>query len=240
MCNGIWACVPVKRFADAKQRLAPVLDEPERRRLAQGMLHDVLDALQRASGLAGIALLTVEPIARRIAAERGLRVIDDDAGESHTRAANSAIARLRGEGATAVVLLPGDVPLLDPREVQALLETASPSAFTIVPSRDRDGSNAILCAPPGVVPLRYGPGSFVDHLAAARSRGIAARVLELPGIALDIDHPEDLDVLMSSPVSTRAGSLLREFALGRKPPETIEWKSESSASAAWAATSRAG
>jgi 2-phospho-L-lactate guanylyltransferase len=212
MKSRTWACVPVKDFSQAKQRLASVLSQSERSLLAEAMVQDVLDAVQAASGLAGIAILTVDPVARQLAHRRGLRVIHDCATEGHTRVANAAMKRLRAEGADAVLMLPGDVPLLTPLEVEAVLAMAPYEQFTIVPSHDHGGSNAILCSPPGNIPLRYGLDSFQCHLRAAQARGITPAVIELPGIAQDIDEPQDLDFILRSNAETRARSLMRGIA----------------------------
>jgi len=204
--------MPVKDFSLAKQRLASVLSPQERYLLAEAMVQDVLDALQAASGLAGIAILTVDAVAARIAQRRGLRVIEDCAAEGHTRVANAAMFRLRAEGADAVLMIPGDIPLVTPREVDRVVAMAPRGQFTIVPSHDYDGSNAILCSPPGHVPLRYGLDSFQCHLSAARAHGITPTVIELSGVAHDIDRPQDLDFILHSSLETRARSLLRTLA----------------------------
>lgn len=213
MSARIWACVPVKDFSQAKQRLASALSQPERSRLAEAMVQDVLDALQAVTGLAGIAVLTIDPVAAQLAKRRGLRVIEDSASEGHTRVANAAMKRLGAEGADAVLVLPGDVPLITPAEVQAVIAMAPQQQFTIVPSHDHDGSNAILCSPPGNIPLRYGLDSFQCHLQAARALGITPVVMELAGIAKDIDHPQDLDFILDSHAQTRALALMRELKL---------------------------
>ena len=214
----IWACVPVKDFSQAKQRLASALSQPERSRLAEAMVQDVLDALQAATGLVGIAILTVDPGATQLARRRGLRVIADCASEGHTRVANAAMKRLGAEGADAVLILPGDVPLITPGEGQTVIAMAPPERFTIVPSHDHDGSNAIRCSPPGNIPLRYGLDSFQCHLRVARAQGITPAALELAGIAQDIDHPQDLDFILNSPLETRALALLRELKLAQAWP----------------------
>ncbi|MEJ0018593.1 MAG: hypothetical protein WDN25_18940 [Acetobacteraceae bacterium] len=84
-------------------------------------------------------------------------------------------------------------------EVASVLEArAAAPSVTIVPAHDRRGSNAVLCSPPLVMPLRFGDDSFVPHLAAARALGIEPTVVELPGIALDIDQPEDVRALLDA------------------------------------------
>src|SRR5258707_490022 len=94
-------------------------------------------------------------------------------------------------------------------EITQLLAAHRPApAFTIAPSRDEQGSNAIICSPPDAVPLRFGEDSFFPHLRAAEAKGIRPTVLRLPGIALDVDTPEDLAALTLVPAATRAHALL--------------------------------
>jgi 2-phospho-L-lactate guanylyltransferase len=66
-----------------------------------------------------------------------------------------------------------------------------------VPARDGDGTNALLVAPPGAFPPRFGPGSFARHRAEAEARRLDCRVLPLAGIGLDIDEPRDLQALLA-------------------------------------------
>ncbi|MEA2769707.1 MAG: 2-phospho-L-lactate/phosphoenolpyruvate guanylyltransferase, partial [Acetobacteraceae bacterium] len=89
---------------------------------------------------------------------------------------------------------------------------AAPS-FTIVPAHDELGSNAVLCAPPFSVPLRFGDDSYFPHLMAARARGIEPTIVRLPGIGLDIDHPADLRAFMAARPRkpTRTLALLERF-----------------------------
>ena len=59
-------------------------------------------------------------------------------------------------------------------------------------------------------PLRFGNDSYKPHHAAAKATGKPCIVLELPGIAVDVDNPEDLQQLMSLPGETRAQQFARE------------------------------
>ena len=206
---GLWAVVPVKERAAAKQRLARLLPEALRRELAQAMLEDVLAALAAVPGLAGIVVVTVEPAARRLAARYGARVVEDGARDGHTGAVTAAARRLRAEGQAGMLTVPGDVPLVTAAEIAALIAAHRPvPAFTIAPSHDEQGSNAILMSPPDAVPLRFGKDSFFPHLRAAEACGIRPTVLRLPGIALDIDTPEDLAAFLARSSRTRARALL--------------------------------
>jgi 2-phospho-L-lactate guanylyltransferase len=215
--SGVWAVVPVKTFANAKSRLSAALPPEARRRLAQAMFEDVLDALGAARGLTGIAVVTVDPVARQVATIAGARVIDLFAQEGHTIAVNGAAALLASEGAEAVVTMPGDIPRVTAEEIATVIEARTGDReFIIVPAHDRRGSNTILSSPPGVVPLQFGNDSFLPHLAAARAIGIEPRVLQLPGIGQDIDNPEDLEAFMRTPSPTRTFALLEEILASEK------------------------
>src|SRR4051794_19982142 len=190
--NEIWAVVPVKNIAIAKQRLAPALPQDKRQALALAMLEDVLSALAGAPGLARRLLVTIDPAATRLAARYGFEFMSDGAEDGHTGAVSAAARRLAREGVGAMLTLPGDIPLVTSDEIASLVAAHRPApSFTIAPSHDEKGSNAILLSPPDAVPLRFGDDSFFPHLAAAEARGMVPTILRLPGIALDIDNPAD-------------------------------------------------
>jgi 2-phospho-L-lactate guanylyltransferase len=189
----IWAVVPVKETFAAKQRLADFVPRELRPGLALAMFEDVLRALAASPGLAGIAVITVDPEAARLAARYGVRIIGVNATGGHTAVIAAAARLLASEGRGGMLQIPGDVPLVTADEVsQLLMSHREPPAFTIAPSHDEMGSNAVLVSPPGAVPLTFGDNSFFPHLDAARERVIEPSVVRLPGIARDIDNPDDL------------------------------------------------
>jgi 2-phospho-L-lactate guanylyltransferase len=205
----IWAVVPVKDTRTAKQRLAAVMHQDTRTLLARAMLEDVLSAVAAASSLAGLVVVTADPVATQIAQRYGARLLSEGGEEGQTHAMRYAVEVLAAEGRRAILTLPIDVPLITPAEIDAVVAAARRDPeFVIVPAHDRQGSNAILCAPPGHVPLSFGNHSFALHLATARQRGIEPRIIELPGIGLDIDSPSDLAAFLAIPSQTRARRLL--------------------------------
>ena len=205
----VWAVVPVKELKRAKMRLAPALPAEARQALMLAMIEDVLAALAVVPRLAGLAVVTVDAAARRVAVEYGARIIESGARDGHTGAVAAAARLLAAEGYPGMLTLPGDIPLVTPDEIRQLLAAhAQQPAFTIVPSRDARGSNAIICSPPDAVPLRFGEDSFFPHLAAAEACGIRPTVLRLPGIALDLDTPQDLAAFVRLPSPTRARAVL--------------------------------
>jgi 2-phospho-L-lactate guanylyltransferase len=107
----IWALVPVKRTTQAKQRLAAVLSPAERAALALAMAEDVLAALAATTSLDGVAVVTDDPAAQRLARGFGARVITQAASDGYTAAVAGGTGALLRDGAAAVLVLPADVPL---------------------------------------------------------------------------------------------------------------------------------
>jgi 2-phospho-L-lactate guanylyltransferase len=214
--KGIWACVPVKEFAGAKQRLASLLGPEQREILAATMLEDVLAALAAATRIAGILVNTIDPRAASLAERYGARVIGDGARDGHTGAVNGLAHAVLAAGGAALLTVPGDIPRVTAEEIDAVAASCREApSFTIVPAHDELGSNAVVCAPPFVVPLRFGDDSYFPHLTAARRHGVEPTVVRLPGIGLDIDHPVDLLAFMRARPrrQTRTLRLLEQFGL---------------------------
>jgi 2-phospho-L-lactate guanylyltransferase len=191
------AIVPVKRFAEAKQRLAPGLDAAGRQALAAAMLGDVLEAIGAARAIERTILVSGDPLAQEIAAaaRAAIEVVPDPADEGHNVAAAAGIARAEADGADRAILLPGDCPLLASRDLDRLL-TGVPSPYAaIVPDRHGSGTNALVLSPPGAIEPSFGEDSRERHVAAARAAGIPFEVEEVPSLALDLDTPADLVAL---------------------------------------------
>jgi 2-phospho-L-lactate guanylyltransferase len=212
----IWAVIPVKDTAAAKGRLAGAVPRQLRAGLALAMLEDVLAAVSQARGLAGIAVVTLDPAARALAVRFGARILTDDAGGGHTAAVAAAAHTLAAEGRGGMLQLPGDIPLVAADEVSLVLalRRASPS-FTIVPSHDDFGSNAVLVCPPAAVPLTFGDDSFYPHLRAAQACGIRPLIVRQHGISRDIDRPEDIWAFARLRSRTHAQAYLERHGLAR-------------------------
>ena len=208
--------VPVKDLVNAKQRLIPALSPAERRDLARAMLEDVLDAAVAA--LPGAVLVvTTDPEVEAVARAAGALCLTERANRGHTAAVAFAQREAVARGAARFLTLPGDVPCVTAQEI-ATLCNALPEApgVVFVPSRSGQGTNGALLAPPDALPLTFGEPSFENHLKTARAAGLTPRVLELPGIGLDVDAPDDLPVLLERGPDTRSARLLRGFLTGAR------------------------
>ena len=188
-----YAVIPAKDFHMAKQRLATFLQPHERRALARAMLSDTLTACTQATGLAGIGVVTCDRSVADVAESFGVEVLWEPEATGHSQAVTFAVQVCRQRGIATMLTLPGDVPLLTPADVAAIVAPPQPPVpVVLVPNRDDLGTNAIVLAPPDCLPLRFGYDSFQRHLRLAAERQLAVEVRRLPRVAVDIDEPEDL------------------------------------------------
>jgi 2-phospho-L-lactate guanylyltransferase len=206
--------VPIKNLADAKQRLSSILSVDERFELAQAMCEDVLQALARWQGRPAVAVVTSDSFARDLAMRFDFEVIaDDNSGETHAIEMATTVCRERGAQSTLVV--PADIPLIDGAELQKIMDSAphAHGGAVLVPDAAGRGTNAAWRSPSDLFPLRFGNDSFLPHLAAAKATGLHCVVLELPGIARDVDRPEDLRELAAASGERRSQKLVRSWNL---------------------------
>ena len=217
----IGAVLPVKDFGQAKRRLAGFLGAAERQALAQAMAEDVLETLSKVPGLAEIVVVTRDARACDLAACYGARVLTEPANEGQSAAVARAAAAIGRAGVQGLLQAPGDVPGVSVDEIVTVLEehTGAPKAgpaVTLVPAHDRRGTNCVLCSPPEVLPFSFGYESFEPHCRAAQARGIAPRIVPLPGLGLDIDTPDDLRAFIARPAPSRTLDYLRESGIAAR------------------------
>ncbi|MFY9562114.1 MAG: 2-phospho-L-lactate guanylyltransferase [Terriglobales bacterium] len=205
--------VPVKNLANAKQRLRSVLALEARQELAQAMCADVLETLARWRRRPAVAVVTSDPFAGDLAARFNFEVVADDANPGETGAIEMATALCRDRGAECTLVIPADIPLIESSELEKIVDSAPPGGAVLVPDAAGRGTNAALRTPADLFPLRFGNDSFLPHLAAARATGLPCVVLKLPGIALDVDRPEDLQELAAAVGERRSQRLVRSWNL---------------------------
>jgi len=212
------ALMPVKGFRNAKQRLSPLLGSAARELLAESMFRDVLREIRLARGLVGTFVVTGDDKVASIAAAAGAEVIRESAENGETSAVDFARLELKSTGSEAVLILPGDMPLVRARDVEQILgqvpEAATAPFALLVPSHDRLGTNALLLAPPDVIQLRFGYDSFTFHSAQVTAQGLRLRCCENEHIALDIDEPRDLERFLSYDLSDGDSTRVARELLG--------------------------
>ena len=208
--------VPIKNTAFAKQRLASILDQPARTELAQAMLTDVLTAIHAWTNRPKVGIVTSDPYAMKLAAECQFEVILDSENPGETGAIEMATRVCVERGEESTLVIPADIPLIEPWELEEIYKHAPVEGTVLVPAGDGRGTNAVLRRPANLFPLRFGNDSFKPHRAAAQAMGKPCVILNLPGIAVDVDNPPDLRQLLSLPGKTRAQLLARNWNLSEQ------------------------
>ena len=206
--------IPFKSLATAKQRLTTALDAKQRSQFAEAMLRDVMTAAAGVRNTIDIALVTGDTRAQAMAHEHNFLIIDDTRNESETSAIEMATAWCEQRGYDTAIVVPADIPLIQSGELRCVLAVAPAEGAVIVPAYDRRGSNCILRRPASLIPLRFGNDSFLPHCEAMRRTGKELIILEMPGVGLDVDNPQELDLLLAREGDTNAQRLLRSWGLG--------------------------
>lgn len=208
--------VPIKNLEGAKQRLSPVLATEERRALAAAMMEDVLQTLASWHARPPVTVVTSDAQATALAHRYGFEIIPEPENRSETDAIDQATRVVAERGWPATLVIPADIPLVEAAELQSIVDAAPETGSVLVPSADGRGSNAVLRRPAALFPLRFGNDSFLPHRLAAEATGTPVVVLELPGIALDVDRPADLVELLARGGDRRSQRLLRAWNVAER------------------------
>lgn len=183
-----WAVIPVKSSPDSKSRLAKALDADARTALVDAMLDRVVAAASGATNIAQLCLLGASQKDKR---DETIRLADPGGGLNP--AVQSALAEVARRGADRVVFIHGDLPLVTARDLE-LLAAAPAGEIAIAPDRHGTGTNAISLPLPEAkgFSFAFGPDSFARHRAEADRLGLKVEEIRSPGLAKDIDEPDDL------------------------------------------------
>jgi 2-phospho-L-lactate/phosphoenolpyruvate guanylyltransferase len=204
--------VPVKSLSRAKTRLSPALTGLERGALTLAMLEDVLDA---ALSVPGWETWVVSPdeVALEIAAGRGARPIPE-AKPPLANAIRQVEAKARQDGASALAVLPADVPLVTVQTLHEALRTLG--AVVLARSADGSGTSLLLRRPPRAIPARFGPDSFRRHVELAEARGLPVSVVERRELSFDVDRPDDILTLLADGRRGRTREVCLQMDLGAR------------------------
>ena len=188
--GGVYTVVPVKDLRGTKSRLAPVLDPAARAGLTLYMMGRVVTRALEA-GVDAVGVVSPDPIVLDEALKRGATPL-----VQNSRGLNPALEEGRlwatQNGASALLVLPADLPLIEPEDVLAVLAGAASAPVVVTPDGARSGTNALLLRPPDVLPFLFGPESFEAHLRAAGDRDVEVRVCENGHLSFDLDTAGDL------------------------------------------------
>jgi len=192
----LWAIVPVKPLRRGKSRLSGMLTEDERTVLNQELLEHTLKILSGLKELDQVLVVSRDPHALTIARNYGAKTVLEDGQPLLNTALARATVMAQVHSVPGILVLPADLPLLTADDVLALIDRAAkPPVVVIAPDRHGKGTNALLMVPAGQIEYDFGEGSFQRHCDRAKKSGARLEIVELPTLGLDLDLPEDLEMV---------------------------------------------
>ena len=193
----LWAIVPVKPLRRGKSRLAGVLSPEERNDLNRRLLTHTLETLNAIPEIEQVLVISRDQAALSLAREHGARtVLENGAPELNVALARATIV-VKNYATRGLLIVPADLPLISPEDINAMLDIAvDPPVVVLAPDHRRQGTNALLVCPVGLIEYDFGPGSFQRHCERALQAGARLEILDLPSLALDMDMPEDLEMVI--------------------------------------------
>jgi 2-phospho-L-lactate/phosphoenolpyruvate guanylyltransferase len=206
--------VPIKKLEDAKTRLAEIFERDQRVAVARALVEDSFALISRARFLSWW-VVTDDAEIGSAASDVDLGLVEDP-GQGLGAALRKALGHVAEQGAASALIVPADVPLAEPGDIEDLIDTGHTSDVVVVPSRRDGGTNGLCLSPPNVIDPAFGPHSFKRHAATATRRGLRCSILDLPRLSLDIDTQEDIDafLLEGKAGATHTGRLLADL----RPP----------------------
>jgi 2-phospho-L-lactate guanylyltransferase len=192
----IWAIVPVKPLRRGKSRLAGLLSEEQRTRLNRYLLEHTLTILNDISDIEHTLVVSRDPAALALTRSMGGRTVLEDGAPQINTALQRATIVAQSQGARAVLILPADLPLVEPADLKALINQGQYSPVVVIaPDRRLDGTNCLFVNPAGLIEYSYGPGSFQRHSTRTTQAGARLEVVKSDHFGLDLDLPEDLEMV---------------------------------------------
>lgn len=192
----LWAIVPVKPLRRGKSRLAEVLNPDERTALNKRLLTHTIETLSKISEIEQVLVISRDQAALSIARDHGARTVQENGAPKLNTALTRATVVAKNYATRGVLIIPADLPLLTPEDIHTMIDKGKDSPVVVVaPDHRREGTNALLISPVGLIEYEFGPGSFQRHCELALSVGAQLEICELPSLALDMDLPEDLELV---------------------------------------------
>lgn len=205
--NKVWALVPIKEFARAKSRLGGTLTAQQCADLAACMAGDVITALLECEPVARVTCLGAGEQMEAFVTSRGCSFIGEIPGAGLSANLDLAARQLQDAGARTLLVLPGDLPMLESADIGTLLAKHK-GGLTVCPARRDGGTNALIVSPPTGIRFRFGESSCARHVEAAKVAGLEHRTVHAPAFECDIDTPDDLGALCRSDVRGQTGQYL--------------------------------
>ena len=187
--------MPVKPFDWAKSRLEGVLSPADRAALARCLMLGSLRALHDSACFHRVVVVSRDEAALTLAQNEGALSLPERGEPDLNAALQDARGLALSQGATSLLVLASDLPLVTPDAIRKVVAASDDAAVVIVPDRRDEGTNALLLSPPDAIAFGFGGLSSQRHLGFARAAELSTRLLRLESIGFDVDLPQDLEDL---------------------------------------------
>ena len=202
----ICAIVPVKNFDQAKSRLSVLLRKEQRIELSRFLLEDTLNTLLLCNELTKIIVVSSDPLVKEITLNLGLECLFQSEDMGVNSAVRFADSYLMTKGSWVSITIPCDLPLLLSKDIDGLCQVMpKEGAYVILcPSYKFDGTNMLVRSPFDIITdTKYDNDSFQGHLEASIEAGANTKVILPRGLMVDLDTPEDLELVLSEKISSK-------------------------------------
>ena len=206
----IAAIIPVKTFSKAKTRLN--LSSDQRDVICKIMLEEVVKTISNTKNIEKIIVVSKDEEALKISKKFNVKEIfdDDESGVNH--AVSLADNYLENSEYDASIVFPQDIPFIQSEDIENLIQfQKNPKSVLVVPSRQFDGTNALLRKPVNLMKTHYDEDSYKIHLEVGKSLTLNTSLIFLRRIMLDIDNQEDLEFLLKQNEKPEFCSKIREI-----------------------------
>src|SRR5262245_25078188 len=194
----LWAIVPVKPLRRGKSRLAGTLTEDQRTELNRALLQHTLETLSEIKEINGVLVVSRDQNALTVARGLGARTVQENGQPQLNTALKRATVVAQVYATRGVLVLPADLPLISKDDVLELLRRVGEAPVVVIaPDRHGKGTNALLISPPGLIEYDFGENSFQRHCDLAKAAGARLEIVDLPSLGLDLDVPEDFELIKS-------------------------------------------
>jgi len=202
------AIIPVSRFSQAKTRLSPTLSPLERENLLKSMLTDVITAIK--NNVDDIVVISSDKDVLNFVNDLNVTCLPEE-GETDLNGALTQAVEWCSQKASQVLIVPSDVPLIHPDQVQEMVELSQKWPVVIAPAKG-GGTNALLC-PTKDVQMKFGDWSFFEHLKEAENAGVPWYIYDSFYLSLDVNTAEDLGEIMMHGFGTETRKFLKSIGL---------------------------
>lgn len=192
--------IAVRPVEEGKSRLASSLSDGERTALNQRLFDHVCGVCLSFVPAGRIFLVSRSRALLGQGRAWGMQAVAETGSGLNAALAQGAAA-VAGAADGPLLTLATDLPGLTRDDLIAMENALRSAQVVIAPDHTGQGTNALAMARPGLVPFHYGAGSLAAHVAAARRAGLAHALVERPGLARDLDTPEDLAGVRWAPMA---------------------------------------